>query len=639
MLETNEKPSFSRYTISSTLGTGGMGTVYRAHHEILDRPVALKVPKEEFTRDPVFVERFMREAKALGTLKHPHVVAVYDAGIEHGVPYIAMECVEGKTLAEIVRDGGVLAIKDIARWGYQMADALSYVHDRGVLHRDLKSANVIINRAGAAVITDFGIARLEEAPTQITRGMIGTPAYMSPEQARGQPIDARSDLYSLGIILYECLTGEVPFADENALALIQKVINESPPALLHRRPDAPAWLRGVVFRCLEKTPGKRYKNGREMANALRPFASLESAGRREEVAALTVWQQPADTIVSPPHREAARHFTLAVANLARAIQIGGGRVRTSIHEGVTRTWYVFQQRTEMLAGPAVAPEAPALPGETPPVPSVPGVESDTEAPAQRMPRGYRVLAVLLVISLSFTALWGAVLGPVATKDAEVDSWGAYVSPGPVPSRPEAAYTPLPPQELSGPTFSDASKPPPPARAVTPDTSKGAKENISSASARRRRLIAESRPVDIKPLEPEPLGSGSIGAPTAPTRFAVLPSPIWELQRQKSSRSFLRQLRSLIKDRVVAVLDPDDVEVPDAAYVFLIDELDDTVPHMLAWRDEAWTDLKTGYGFVLMEEGFRPTAGGAVPAEDWPLEAYWVEYAENGVIRNKKRVGW
>jgi len=173
----------------------------------------------------------------------------------------------------------------------------------------------------------------------------------------------------------------------------------------------------------------------------------------------------------------------------------------------------------------------------------------------------------------------------------------------------------------------------------PDTATRATGHISSASARRRRLIAESRPVDIQPLELEPLVGGSIGTPASPTRFAVLPSSIWELQEQKTSRSFLRHLRSQIKDRLVAVLDPDDVRAPEAAYVFLVDELEDTVPHMLAWRDETWTDLKTGHGFVMTEHGFRPVAGEDVAPEDWPLEAYWVEYAENGVIRNKKRVGW
>ncbi|MEZ4702642.1 MAG: serine/threonine-protein kinase [Rhodothermales bacterium] len=623
MLETNEKPSFSRYTISSTLGTGGMGTVYRAHHEILDRPVALKVPKEEFTRDQIFVERFMREAKALGTLKHPHVVSVYDAGIEHGVPFIAMECVEGKTLAEIIRDGGVLPIEDIVRWGWQMADALAYVNKRGVLHRDLKSANVIINRAGAAVITDFGIARLEESSTQITRGMIGTPAYMSPEQARGQPIDARSDLYSLGIILYECLTGELPFADENALALIQKVINEAPPSLMRRRPDTPSWLRAVVYRCLEKKPARRYKSGQEMAEALRPFVSAEPSRLREETA-MTVWSQPADTLVSPPHREAARHFTLAVANLARAIQLSGGKVRTSLHDGMTRTWHTFQQRTEMLPEPLPAPEH---------------VTVVDEPVASRFAFGYRSIAVVLLLCLSFTALWGAVIAPGMKAADEVDTWGVYVSP----VRPEAAYTPLPPQELSaGPGFVDdtpaepePATTPAPAVAGKPDT-----KNVSSSAARRRELIEQSRPVQINPLEPEPVNPGvaAVEAPAAPTRFAVLPSSIWTLKEQATPRAFERQLRSLLKNKQVAVLDPNDVEAPDAAYVFLVDQAGGSIPHMLAWRDQAWTDLKTGEGFVLTEYGFLPQSA-AADTVGLGLEAYWVEHALNGVTQNKKRVGW
>jgi serine/threonine protein kinase len=590
-----------------------MGTVYKAHHEVLDRSVALKVPKNELTRDTVFVERFMREAKALGTLKHPHVVSVYDAGVEHGMPFIAMEYVEGRTLADLIRDGGVLSLEDIVRWAWQMADALAYVHNRGILHRDLKSANVIVNGAGAAIITDFGIARLEEtSTTPITRGMIGTPAYMSPEQARGQPVDARSDLYSLGIILYECLTGQLPFADENALALIQRVINESPPSLLSRRPDTPAWLRTVVYRCLDKKPARRPKNGRELADEIRPHVSTPSGVAHPNGRAIVPWHAPDDTLISPPHREAARHLTLAVANLARAIQLGGGRLRTTLNDGLTRTWH------------AALPSSPAI-----------GTETDASISRPPLSPLYRSTALVLVVSFCFTVLWAAIISPLLRAESEVESWGAYVTPVPVPDRPEAAHTPLPYQELS---VSETTEP----RVRRRDSTRAASRpaiDTAPATPQSDRIVGPSRPVQVIPIEPAPLTPDIAGPkePVGPTRFTVLPAPVWVLTEQESARDFTRQLRALVKDRQVAVIDSNQIDDPEAAYVFLVDEASDRVLHVLTREGDRWIDLKTNTEFVATTEGFRPAAEPEYGTQH--LAVFWVEPAAGGTFRNKKRVGW
>ncbi len=266
MRDSINTPTFSRYTIEGTLGSGGMGTVYLAYHEILNRPVALKVPKRELASSDHFVERFLREAKALGTLHHRNIVTVYDAGIENDTPYIAMKYIAGETLSDIIRKNGQVELEKVIRWGRQMADALAYLHDQQILHRDLKGANVIIDLSGDAIIADFGIAQIE-ADSSLTRGVLGTPAYMSPEQAMGKDLDARSDMHGLGVILYQALTGELPFQDENSLALIQKVIHETPAAISDIRPETPVWLEDIVKKCLQKHPSHRYKDDRELISA------------------------------------------------------------------------------------------------------------------------------------------------------------------------------------------------------------------------------------------------------------------------------------------------------------------------------------------------------------------------------------
>ena len=261
-------PVFSRYEVKDMLGRGGMGTVYRAYHEILNRTVAIKVPHPELASDEEFVGRFLKEARALGTLKHPHIVAVYDAGIENQIPYIVMECIEGEPVSRRIEEEKRLPVNEVVRWGVQMAEALQYLHEKGVLHRDLKSSNVLINDRGDAVLTDFGIAQVG-TDVQSSMGLLGTPAYMSPEQAKGQDTDGRSDLYSLGIIMYEALTGSTPFFAENALALLQKVIHQKPASVRRFRSDVPRWLNTVIDQCLEKRPGRRYPNGRALAEALK----------------------------------------------------------------------------------------------------------------------------------------------------------------------------------------------------------------------------------------------------------------------------------------------------------------------------------------------------------------------------------
>lgn len=273
MADTTRTPVFDRYEILEKIGSGGMGTVYKASDTHLDRWVALKVLPPGLQEHAETLERFKREARALARLKHASVAAVYDANVERGFPYLVMEFVEGENLENILAEKGHLSIPDIVQIGIELAEALQHIHDHRIVHRDVKTANIIIEQSGRGVLADFGIAFVASLP-RISRGALGTPEYMSPEQADGKPLDGRTDIYSLGVVLYECLTGHVPFQREGAslaelTALMQHILDDPVPSLKEHRTDVPGWLAEVVASCLSKRPDQRFSCGQDLAEALR----------------------------------------------------------------------------------------------------------------------------------------------------------------------------------------------------------------------------------------------------------------------------------------------------------------------------------------------------------------------------------
>lgn len=273
MPETIRTPVFTRYELLEELGSGGMGAVYKARQKFVGRLVAFKVLPPALRNDDEALERFEREAGALGRLKHPNVVAVFDAGVEGGFPYLAMEYVEGKNLRQVLNERGRLSVAEVVRLGIEMADALDHVQSGGLVHRDVKPSNIIIDPDGKAMLTDFGIAFAATLP-RITQGAMGTPEFMSPEQADGKPLDIRSDLYSLGAVLYECLAGTVPFKREgdsltSLSKLLNQVLHEAPSSLRAQRPDVPDGLADAVHRCMAKDPNDRFQTGAALADALR----------------------------------------------------------------------------------------------------------------------------------------------------------------------------------------------------------------------------------------------------------------------------------------------------------------------------------------------------------------------------------
>jgi eukaryotic-like serine/threonine-protein kinase len=261
----------NRYALSGLLGGGGMGKVYLACDRVLDRDVALKVLREQYAEDEEFVERFGREAKAAASLNHPHIVSVYDRGTaEDGTYYIAMEHVPGGTLKDRILKGGPLDPAEAVRTGAQVAEALGVAHEAGVVHRDVKPHNVLLTAAGDAKVADFGIARAaSEASLSDGSLVLGTAKYMSPEQAMGDQVGPESDLYSLGVVLYEMLTGEVPFEADSAVGVAMKHVTESPRPPKEANPGIPEALNGVVLRLLQKRLEDRYPGAAELVEDLR----------------------------------------------------------------------------------------------------------------------------------------------------------------------------------------------------------------------------------------------------------------------------------------------------------------------------------------------------------------------------------
>jgi serine/threonine-protein kinase len=263
-----------RYEVLGRAGAGGMAEVYRARDELLGRQVALKVLSERFAHDSSFVERFRREAQSAANLSHPNIVSLYDYGSDDGAYFIVMEFIEGQALSEIIATEAPLMPERAADIAADVAGALQRAHSAGLVHRDIKPANIMITSTGQTKVTDFGIARAlghgEQTMTQ-TGMVIGTASYLSPEQAQGKRVDARSDVYSLGCVLYEMLTGKVPFPGDTPLAVAYKHVRENaePPSKLN--PDVPAGLDAIVLKALAKNPDNRYEGAAEMREDLQRF--------------------------------------------------------------------------------------------------------------------------------------------------------------------------------------------------------------------------------------------------------------------------------------------------------------------------------------------------------------------------------
>src|ERR1700759_2458675 len=270
-----------RYELEELVGTGGMSSVFRAHDRLLDRKVALKVLHQQYSDDDDYVEGFRREARAVAGLSHPNIVTVIDRGEHEDRQFIVFEYVEGENLKRLIERRGPAPVTTALQLGMETARVLSFAHQQALVHRDVKPQNVLLNGDGAAKVTDFGIARsldVQHGMTQ-TGTVLGTSDYIAPEQAQGQRVDEHTDVYSLGVVLYELLTSEVPFPGENFVAVAMRHINEPPPPIRDKRPDVPPRVEAAVQKAMAKRPEDRFPTMAAFCAELDAcLAELQAAG-------------------------------------------------------------------------------------------------------------------------------------------------------------------------------------------------------------------------------------------------------------------------------------------------------------------------------------------------------------------------
>jgi eukaryotic-like serine/threonine-protein kinase len=267
--------SLGQFRIVERIGAGGMATVFKAYQPVLDRHVAIKVLPDYHARDPIFKERFLREARAVAKLDHPNIVQIYLFGEEENITYIVMQYVDGGTLKDKLKASGPLPVGEAIKFVIQGAEGLGAAHHHGIIHRDVKPANMLLRKDGHLLLSDFGIVKILEGTTNLTRvgTGIGTPQYMSPEQGTGQAVDASSDIYSLGIVFFHCLTGRVPFNAESPLSITVKHLNEPLPVAFLRHASVPPQIEQVIVRMTAKTPADRYQTTAELIGDLIRAAS------------------------------------------------------------------------------------------------------------------------------------------------------------------------------------------------------------------------------------------------------------------------------------------------------------------------------------------------------------------------------
>src|ERR1043166_8451482 len=318
------------YTIISELGRGGMGVVYKAHEDSLNRFVAIKVLSDHLASDEQFLSRFLREARAAGALSHPNVIPIYFIGEDNGRHYFAMEYVSGRSVLAMIRQEGKIHNPRAPQIGLQAAQGLSAAHEKGIIHRDIKPANLMVDDRGVVKIADFGIALAAEAQARLTATgtLMGTPGYLSPEQCLNETVDQRADIYALGVTYFEMLTGTLPFNAESPLALLRQILQETPPDVTQLNPEVDEESRRILMKMIARNRDERYQTCNELVADLEEYLAKQNVrnvtanlGARSQaapgaagIATVQIAPTAAATEMMTPHTPAAVPLRAAVTS-------------------------------------------------------------------------------------------------------------------------------------------------------------------------------------------------------------------------------------------------------------------------------------------------------------------------------------
>lgn len=385
-----EGQTLGKYQIVSAIGRGAAGTVWRAIDPVIERTVAIKTIKLDDAGDAETAEeigRFKREAQAAGRLSHPNVVQVYDYGEQDGLAYLVMEYIEGGSLKGLIDKGERLPLKEVARVMDELLAALAHAHEKGIVHRDIKPANIMLTKAGQVKVTDFGIARIESSTMTQAGTVLGTPAYMSPEQFRGEPVDHRTDLYSAGVVLYQLLTGDRPF-EGTFSAIMHKALNVEPPKPSEISMSVAPALDAVVTRAMAKRPQARFASAAEFRAAL---AEAVRSAEHDPLAAIASADQDATVIGRPPPKPAAPAPQAAPAKPERkrgapVAAIAGGVL--GLGAAAAAAWFLLLREPEPPTPPPASPPVAQVQPPLPPVvapPPPPTVLQPTAPPPEPSP--------------------------------------------------------------------------------------------------------------------------------------------------------------------------------------------------------------------------------------------------------------
>ena len=428
---------FGAYQIVGEIGRGGMAIVYKAYQSKLDRYVAIKVLPPQFTFDPEFVKRFELEAKAAAKLKHPNIVTIFDVGEQDGFYYIAMEFVEGVSLADLIHREGSLPPARTANIVAQIASALDYAHALGYIHRDVKPSNIMVGASDHATLTDFGIVKKAAEGTRVTKSgmMMGTPEYMAPEQIRGQMVDARADVYALGIVCYEMLAGRVPFQGDTARVLYGQV-NEQPPSMRTLNPRVPLAVEQAADGALAKDPSQRYSRAGEFANAL--SAAIGATAAASNPPSRRAPEAPTRYVTKPPRQQPSAMLpilagvggavVLLLLVLAIALNASRGNTPVALAPSITPT-------DGMIVVPTTAAQSVST--------TAPTAMPTLARAATAAPNATAIVIVVTATPIPSPTATATPIGPLKRLDLDIDQTQQSVSNIALPNGPRTQIFKVP----------------------------------------------------------------------------------------------------------------------------------------------------------------------------------------------------